>query len=379
MNKKEISEIKKFFTKEHCCIHHLCGCYVDENKVKRLEFADAFLSLPEEESFKYFDLFRKALSGGLGRNLLNMDFPYEEEYDGGHQAFLLKLLNSSCQDPALLDDFYDQVIASFLYPEHYLILIAEGSYDIPQKATDGTEMFDASEYVYHYIMTAICPVRLSKPGLCINADVSRVEDRIRDWIVEAPEIGFLFPAYNDRNTDLHSLLFYSKNAELPNADTAGALLGCVAPAPAKAQKETFNEAVEEVLGNECTFEAVRTIHSQLSDLIEERKDSPDPVALDQADIRRIISSTGTDEDPTEAVQSCFERTVGEKSSILASNLAAARRFEVKTPDVTVQVRPEQMDLIETRVIDGRSFLLIPLEGEVTVNGIHIQPEATTQE
>ena len=44
---------------------------------------------------------------------------------------------------------------------------------------------------------------------------------------------------------------------------------------------------------------------------------------------------------------------------------------LKTPEVVVQVDPLSADLVETRVIDGRKCLVIPMEGEVVVNGVHI--------
>ena len=176
MNKKEISEIKKRFTKTKCSITRLCGCYVDAEKQKRLTLHEAFLGLPEEEMFKYIDLFRKTLSGSIGKTLLNMEFPTEQETsEEGTQRFLMKLLDSKLQDETLLEQFYDKVIETYHYPENYFIILVHDAYDIPKITTDGIENFDASEYVYDYILCSICPVKLTKPGLCYNA-----EDAV-DW------------------------------------------------------------------------------------------------------------------------------------------------------------------------------------------------------
>lgn len=76
------------------------------------------------------------------------------------------------------------------------------------------EMFDASDDVYEYLMCSICPVKLDKASLCYNAEKNNIEDRERSWIVQAPDAGFLFPAFNDRNTDLHSMLYYTRNPEV---------------------------------------------------------------------------------------------------------------------------------------------------------------------
>ena len=184
MNKKEISEIKKQFTPAHCAITRICGCYVDGDKEKKTQMKEMFLSLPEEEMFKYFDIFRKTLSGSLGKNLVNMEFPKETEDFGGTQAFLMSLRESQLTDPNLLNEFYDKIIASYDYGEHYLILLIHSVYDVPGKTTDGLTMDDASDEVYDHILCSICPVKLSKPGLSYQVETNEFHDRIRDWIVE---------------------------------------------------------------------------------------------------------------------------------------------------------------------------------------------------
>ena len=166
MNKKEISEIKKQFTPENCSITRICGCYVDGEKNKKTELKEAFLSLSEEEMFKYFDIFRKSLSGTIGKNLMNMEFPLEQESEGGTQHFLMKLRESKLTDDALVESFYDKIIENYDYPENYYIILIHGVYDIPGKSSDGSEMFDASDEIYEHIMCCICPVKLSKAGLC---------------------------------------------------------------------------------------------------------------------------------------------------------------------------------------------------------------------
>ena len=191
MNKKEISEIKKQFTPENCSLTRICGCYVDGEKNKKTELKEAFLSLSEEEMFKYFEIFRKSLSGTIGKNLMNMEFPLEQETEGGTQHFLMKLRESKLTDDALIESFYDKIIENYDYPENYYIILIHGVYDIPGKSSDGAEMFDASDEIYEHIMCCICPVKLSKAGLCYNAETNSIQDRIRDWIVGLPDVAFL--------------------------------------------------------------------------------------------------------------------------------------------------------------------------------------------
>lgn len=369
MNKKEVTEIKKQFTPTNCAITRICGCYVDGEKEKKTELKEAFLSLPEEEIFKYFDIFRKTLSGTIGKNLLNMEFPLETESEGGTQEFLLKLRNSRLTDEALLEDFYNRVIDAYDYSENYLILLIHAAYDIPGKASDGSEMFDASDEVYDYILCSICPVKLSKPGLSYHADENSFHERVRDWIVEMPDAGFLFPAFNDRSTDIHNLLYYSKNAENLSNGLTDTLLGCVPPLTADSQKETFKALIEDTLGDDCGYEVVKNIHENLNELIEQNADNPEPLALDKAEVKYLLTKSGVDEEKLETFDEQFNAAAGEHATLLATNIANTKKFEIKAPEVTIQISPEFIGLVETRVIDGRKCLVIGVDDRVEINGI----------
>jgi hypothetical protein len=228
--------------------------------------------------------------------------------------------------------------------------------------------------VYDYILCSICPVKLSKPGLCYNAETNHIQDRIRDWIVQTPELGFLFPAFNDRNMDIHSLLYYSKNSDELDLAITENLLGCQMPLPAKSQKETFNTIIEESLGMECDYEVVKTIHENLNQMVAENKENPEPLALDKTDMTKLLQKSGAGKEQIETFENCFDETVGEKETLMAANISNPRKFEVRTPDVTIQVSPERTDLVETKIIDGVPCLVIEINDMVEVNGIQVVSE-----
>ena len=372
MNKKEILEIRKQFTPANCAITRICGCYVDHEKTKKMESKDAFLSLPEEEAFKYFDIFKKTLSGTVGKNMLNLEFPLDAEMPGGAQEFLLKLRDSKLEDDMLLEEFYDKVIATYEYAENYYIILIHAMYDIPGKSTDGMEMFDASDEVYEYLLASICPVSLSKAGLSYNAEDNRIQGRIRDWIVDVPAKGFLFPAFNDRSTDLHSVLYYTKKSEDLQPEMIDQLLGAKMPMSADTQKETFQMIIEDTLGEDGDYETVRNIHETLNELIEEHKEEPEPLSLDKTEVKKIFEKSGVDAEKMEHFDQNFETNAGEKASLLATNIAETRKFNIETPDVIIKVNPERADLVETRIIDGRQCLVIPVDDHIEVNGINVK-------
>ncbi len=380
MNKKEISEIKKLFTPTHCAITRICGCYVDAEKNQRMKMKEAFLSLPEEEMFKYFNIFRKTLSGSIGKNVMNMEFPLEQEMEGGTQEFLLRMRDSELKDEELLDEFYQKIMDNYIFPENYYIILIHGAYDVPGRASDNLDMDDVSDFVYNFILCSICPVKLSKPGLSYNVETNHMENRIQDWIVEAPDTGFLFPAFNERNSDIHELLYYAKNPEILQVDLIDQFLGCRTPLSAKTQKETFQTLIEETLDNTCNFETVMNIQENLNVMLEERKEDPEPVTLDKSEVKRLLADSGVADEKLEEFDHHFEALTDEKTSFVASNVANVRSYEIKTPDVIIKVAPDKAQLIETRMINGVPYIMIEATDLVEINGITVRtPQAEEEE
>lgn len=380
MNKKEVLEIRKQFSPENCTITRICGCYVDAEKNIKTELKEAFLSLPEEDAFKYFTLFRQSLSGSVGKTLLNMDFPLEEEKEEGKQTFLLQLRNSKLKDDILVSEFYNRIIEHYDFGENYYIILIHAAYDVPGKATDGSQMFDASDSVYEYILCSICPVHLSKEGLGYNTEKNTIENRLRDWIVEAPAKGFLFPQFNDRFTDIHGVLYYTKNPEELQENFIQQMFGCTAiPMSAENQKESFHSILTVTLGEDCDYNIVKNIHETLNDMIEETKDSPEPLSLSQADVKRLFEESGVPERNLEDFDSHFEAIAGERTSLLASNITNTKKFNIETPDIVIKVSPECADLVETRIIDGRQCLVIAINDHIEVNGVSVKAFQTSEE
>ncbi|MBD5547250.1 MAG: DUF4317 domain-containing protein [Lachnospiraceae bacterium] len=377
MIKQEINEIKRLYTPSNCSITRICGCYVDGEKNKKTEFKEAFLSLPEEEIFKYFELLRKTLSGSIGKNMLNLEFPLSSEEEGGTQEFLMRLRESKLKDDALLEEFYDKVIGSYEYVGNYLILLIHDAYDVPGKTSDGLTMEDASDSVYEYILCCICPVNLSKPGLSYDSETNEFHNRVRDWVVELPETGFLFPSFNDRCADIHGTLYYSKKPEEPHPEFVDGILGALLPLTAGSQKETFQALIEETLGDEAEYEVVKNIHENLTEMIEEHKEIPEPLMLDKHQVKSLFEKSGVEEEKLTDFEKLYDAAAGERTSLMVDNVANTRTFEVKTPDVVVKVNPDRADLVNTMTLEGKRCLVIEINDHVEVNGITIRNNNNT--
>ena len=217
MEHKEVLELKRRLKKTSCSIDRVCGCYVDAGKEKVTQFNHTFLNLEDVEFHKYLEIANKCLSGKIGNSLMTLDFSTDQEINGEAHKLLMGLRNSKLKDEGLLDAFYDHVIETYEYVGNYLILVFHDVYDVPVKTTDNLKI-DESEEVYEYILCAICPVDLSKPGLGYLSNKNDIGARERDWVVGAVDTGFLFPAFNDRSADIHSVLCYTKNTKEPHEE-----------------------------------------------------------------------------------------------------------------------------------------------------------------
>lgn len=375
MTRKELNEIKSQYTLEDCGILRLCGCYVDGERNKITQFNENFLNLPEEEKHKYFDIFKKTLSGTPGKNLVDMKFNVDAYADEGARTFLMNLRDSGLKDDRLLNEFYDRIINNYSYVGNYLILLINQVYDIPAVTTDNIEMDDASDEVYSYILCSICHVNLSKPGLGYDEEDNNFHDKKQNHMVDVPDVGFLFPAFNKRSADEDMTLFYTKDVSEFEDGLIDCLLDCAVPLPAKQQKETFTSLVNEALGEEADLEIVKNIHENLEQIIEEMKqESPAPVMLDKTEMKDLLEKSGVKEEKLENFEEHFEMAAGEHGKLVASNVSSGKKFEVKTPDVVIKINSDKTDIVSTQVIDGRQCLVIQIDERLEVNGISVNPD-----
>ena len=425
MNKKEVLELKRRFKKEAATFTRVCVCYVDGNHNKVCKFGNTFLNLEEDEFYKYLEIANKALSGTIGNNLLELKFPIEEEEVGGRQHILMALRASKLEDENLLDTFYDLVIDTYDHAGNYLIVLFHDAYDVMSRTSDNNNL-DESEEVYEYLICAICPVDLSKPGLGFLEEEHRIGPRVRDWVVGAVDTAFLFPAFNDRSTDIHSTLFYTKNTKEPHSEFMANGLGCGIERTATEQKMAFHSIVRNVLGaeDEHTDDVLLDLQQNLSDMIDEyaetHDDDEDVFLLDKEVVTKLLADSEISEEKAAKIEKSVDEAFGEKppaaenvidSKALVQNelrvekmaledqvgtltvqltekdAALAERTsqliekqeeidnyiaETKTYDVVLRVKPEKASQIKSQVINGQKCLVIPMgeDEHATINGVN---------
>ena len=425
MNKKEVLELKRRFKKEAATFTRVSGCYVDGNHNKVCKFGNTFLNLEEDEFYKYLEIANKALSGTIGNNLLELKFPIEEEEVGGRQHILMALRASKLEDENLLDTFYDLVIDTYDHAGNYLIVLFHDAYDVMTRTKDNNNL-DESEEVYEYLICAICPVDLSKPGLGFLEEERRIGPRVRDWVVGAVDTAFLFPAFNDRSTDIHSTLFYTKNTKEPHSEFMANGLGCGIERTATEQKMAFHSIVRNVLGaeDEHTDDVLLDLQQNLSDMIgeyaETHDDDEDVFLLDKEVVTKLLADSEISEEKAAKIEKSVDEAFGEKppaaenvidSKALVQNELRVEKMaledqvgtltvqltekdealaertsqliekqeeidnyiaETKTYDVVLRVKPEKASQIKSQVINGQKCLVIPMgeDEHATINGVN---------
>ena len=373
MNRKEIAEIRRRFNMDKNAISCVRGCYVNEKREIVSTFNKPLMSFPQEEAEKYLSLFKKTLAGVPGRNLIDVEFRPDQVMEGEAHGLLMGLKNTALTVDRGVDTLCRKIIDGLEIEGNYLILMMHDAYDVPFKHTDENKSDVISEEVFNYILVCVCPVKLTKPVLSYFADDNCFHSLDPDLVVAAPELGFMFPTFDDRATNIYSALYFTKDAANIHEDFIDAVFNADAPMPAETQKETFQAILEDALDEDLSFDVVQTVHDTLRERLEENdKDkTAEPLEISRREVVSMLESCGVPEEKVQAFQDKYVEEFGEAVSIPARNVVEPKKFEVKTPDVTVQVNPERSDLVETRVIDGVKYILIRAEEGVEVNGVNI--------
>ncbi len=373
MNDKEISEIRRHLRRDRSNITHIFGCYVNENKEIITQFRQSTGIMPENESDKYFATLRRTLSGSLGRNLIDITFKTSQVADSEEHKLLMGLRSSKLNDEELLQEFFKKVTQSVVLDSNYLILLACDSYDVPFKSKDDSFQKDQSEEVYTCILCSICPVKQTKPNLHYVPEEKLFHDGAMNQMVAAPALGFLFPAFDNRSTNIYNALYYTRDVKSTQETFIETIFHTPVPQPAAEQKKTFEALLTTSLGDQCSLDVVQTVHDQLCQRIALHKESkvPEPLMISKEEVKEVLSSCGISEEHMAKFSVDYDEAFGFEAELHPKNIIDSKHFELKTPDVVIKVDPARSDLVETRIIDGVKYIMICADEAVEVNGVNI--------
>ena len=382
MNEKEIGELRRRQRRDRSNITAIYGCYVNDNKEIITQFRQSTGIMPENESDKYFALLRRVFSGGIGKNLIDITFKTSQVASSPEHALLMELRKSALKDEEKLQELYQKIIDNIQLEGSYVILLGCDSYDVPFKSKDDAMQKDDSEENFTYLVCAICPVKQTKANLHYVPEEKLFHDGAIQNLVSAPALGFLFPAFDNRSTNIYNALFYTRDIKAGQDQLIEALFNTPVPKPAAEQKKSFEALLSTCLGEECSLDVVQTVHDQLSQRIELHKESkvPEPLLITKEDVKEVLASCGVSEEHMAKFSVDYDEAFGFEAELHPKNIIDNKHFEVKTPDVVIKVDPTRADLVETRIIGGVKYILICADENVEVNGVNIhigEPESAT--
>lgn len=382
MNEKEIGEIRRHLRRDRSNMTAIYGCFVNDNKEIIAEYRASTGIMSENEADKYFAILRKALSGSVGKNLIDLTFKTSQVAGSPEHELLMKLRETKLQDEELRMTLYKKIIDNLVLEGNYLILLGCDSYDVPFKSKDDSLQNDSADETFTYLLCAVCPVKQTKPNLHYVPEEKTFHDGAMNQPVSAPELGFLFPAFDNRSTNIYNALYYTHNTKENQDALIEAVFNTPIPKPAAEQKKCFEALLTTALGEECNLDVVQTVHEQLCERMELHKESkvPDPLLIDKGVLTDVLASCGVSEESVAKFSIQYDETFGFEAELHPKNIIDSKHFEIHTPDIAIKIDPTRTDLVETRVIGGVKYIMINADEDVEVNGvsIHFQKETENQ-
>ena len=405
ITKRDVLELRRRFTKKNCTLGPMSGCYVSGSKSVLLKFSEFLPDLEDDEFYKYLDIVKKTLSGSLGNNLLELEFARDES-GVERQQYLLTLRDSKLKNEELLNRLYEQIITHYEYDGNYLILVFHDVYDVMTRTSDRAKL-DESEETYAYLLCAVCPVELSRAGLGYQEEEHRIGARDRDWVVGLPDLGFLYPAFSQRSSDVNAVLYYVKNAKDAHAEFMEQVLGCIPQRTAAEDKTLFTAIVKNAFGeqDETAERAYCSIQKNLQEIAAEQEETESAIPITPQTVAGVISDVDMPDEIKQRITQNYaqefsaapppvQNLVDPKSAASGAERARVAHLEQQvltlrqqlgcppaaddTPPweessgIVVQMPEDNTGTISVQQINGRPCLVIPLDGEsANVNGTPI--------
>ncbi len=371
MNEKEIAALRRRFRKDKSNISHVCGCFVNENKEIIAEFEHSLGLMPEDEADQLLLVLKKVLSGSVGRNLWEIEFGTEQVMSGEEHRLLSELRSTCLKDKELVRQFFEKIIASLAVEGNYVILLAHDRYDVPSYSADGERLESCESFPY--IIGCICPIKSGKPNLCYHVPDNCFRSVCAETLLAKPELGFLFPAFEDHGANLYKALYYTKDLGNSHREMAEVLFHSELPMPAVEQKQTFTRILEESMEEDCSLKVVRSVHAQVCGMMDVPREDPEAEVLQvtKDGAGDMLRYCGVPEERVEVFEKKYEEAFGADTCLNPKNIADTKRVRVKTPEVEIRVAPNCGEVLETRVIDGVRYIMIRADGDVEVNGVSV--------
>lgn len=372
MNIKEIAEIRRQIKEDKTNITTVCGCYVNDKKEILSTFRNSIALMTMDETEQILAILRKTLSGVIGKNLIDVPFSTSQVSNSPEHALLMRLNKSRLEDEDAVKEFFEKTAKTVDIDEHFLMFLVSDAYDVPKFGKHRSDD-EESVSVFNYILGCVCPIKLTKQALGYFSYENIFKNVVSSTLVDSPKLGFMFPSFDDRATNIYNAMYYTRSAKESCVDFATAAFGCSLPMPAMSQKQIFGDILAEEIDKDCSFEVVEAFREELCNRVEEHKlnRERDTLVLGASEVSDILVSCGVDKDTAAAVKDKYEDQFGQGAQLIPQNLIELKTLSLENDDISIKVSPTRSDLVKTKVIDGVPYVMIKIEGNVLVNGVSV--------
>ena len=376
MNRKEIREIKKRFNPDMDNFGHIYGCYVNAAHEIIAYMDSPTMLMGNEEREMYMKTLKKTLSGALGKNLLNVEFSTAQVEDSDEHRLLQTLRTSHLGNETMRKILFQRIIDNVdMGDVGYVILLASDSYDVPYKNGGSDEWSEESTYQFEYFICCLCPVKDPKGALRYLAEEQNFRAASTGSILGAPQMGFMFPTFDDRMTNIYRALYYTRSSADVHQDFLKAVFNLdKLPMAANTQKNAFDSALADSLGDECSMDVVKALHSRIGEKIDVIKGpgADDAPEIHINELEEILMKSGTSDEAIEKFHDTCKNYFEGEEFFNPENLINRKQFKLETAEMNVSIDPEHAFGIKTEIIDGRQYLMIPISEGLTVNGVDVK-------
>lgn len=205
INREDMLELTRRMTLSRNCFYRAAGAYMDPEGYIDNSFNVNFRNMGTHDKKLNLELAKTIPFSKTNQQLRSFEFPKGDlAYDSIHRL-LMALSQYGLKDDLLVQTLCEQLAEGIHIPQEYGIFVYHGLYDVPVKGSDKEEQGE-SEEVFRFIICA----------------VARVD---KDYNAAKPELGFLFPAFENRSSDPSRIDIYSLDADKPDEEFVRKLLG----------------------------------------------------------------------------------------------------------------------------------------------------------
>ena len=371
MNERELREIKRRFRPDRSNIPSIVGCFINSSGQIISRFNQSILLSENDESEALLSVMKKTLSGSLGTNLCDIEFSTKDVLEGEEHKLLMTLRDTHLKDEAALSSFFSKIAESVHMECNYVVLLANDVYDVYTKENDEES---GSSTVFSYIVCSICPLKDTSEGLFFREADKLFHSVASNAVLTRPVLGFMFPCFDDRQANIYHALYYTKDLASSNEEFVSRVLGKKAPMPAKVQRSTFDYCLKDALGEECSLELVRSVSTQIAEMVEAHKELkiPEPLTITKATMKDVLANCGVDEKTAETFGDKLDESYGKNAELSPKNVVTTTKLDIVMPDVKITVKKDKQDLVSTQVIGGKKYIMIEATDGVEVNGVPVK-------